>query len=263
MGKVTVITSGKGGVGKTTCTANTGIALSLMKKSVLVIDADIGLRNLDMVLGMEDKILHNILDVIQGKINIRQALIHDDRYPEFYLLPASQRSASGIISPDKMRELIRDIRNDFDYILIDCPAGIDNGFRSATAPADDAIIVVTPEISSVRDADRIIDLLRCEDNTQMSLIINRVNRRMIDSGDMIPPEDITDILGIPLLGTVTEDKSIIISSNKGIPAVTTNSICANEFKNIAAKICGNEPVAEIFRPKERFADKLTRIFSWG
>ncbi|MBE6038408.1 MAG: septum site-determining protein MinD [Anaerofustis stercorihominis] len=263
MSKVIVVTSGKGGVGKTTCTANIGIALSFLKKSVAVIDADIGLRNLDMVLGLEEKIMHNILDVISGKINIRQALIHDERYPGFYLLPASQHSPTNIINPQVMTSLVNDIRNDFDYILIDCPAGIENGFYSAVTPADEAIVVVTPEISSIRDADRITQILSLSENAKISLIVNRVNHKMIDSGDMISVEDITDILGITLLGVIPEDKSVIISSNKGIPVCATNSPVAKQFKNIARRITGSEVSIEMFRPKERFADKLAKIFSWG
>ncbi len=263
MCKVIVITSGKGGVGKTTCTANIGIYLSRIGKKVAVIDADIGLRNLDMVLGLEELTGYNIVDVITGSINPMQAMISHSRYPDFYLLPASSKVPQNVISPNTMCRLVDELREHFDYILIDSPAGIENGFYSAVAPADEAIVVVNPEISSIRDADKIIAILREYKDMVLHLVINRINQKMVDMGEMISPSDITDILCTDITGLIPEDKSVIISSNKGLPVVETNSPAADAFKNIARRINGQVIQFSDLKEKESFLTKMTKKFMRG
>lgn len=263
MSKVIVITSGKGGVGKTTCTANIGISLSRLGKKVAVIDADIGLRNLDMVLGFEEMMSFNIIDVILGNVNPAQAMISHSRYPDFYLLPASAKTGDDIITPKRMCRLVDDMKDSFDYILIDSPAGIENGFYSAVAPADEALIVVNPEISSVRDADRITEILKGYKDLKIRLIINRINQKMVDKGEMISPSDISDILGLDIFGLIPEDRSVIISSNKGLPVVETGSPSADALKNIAKRINGQIISFSEMKEKESLIAKMTKKFMRG
>ncbi len=263
MGKVIVITSGKGGVGKSTCCANIGIYMSRLGRKVLVIDADIGLRNLDMVLGFEELTGYNIVDVIMNNINPSQAMISHSAYPNFYLLPASAKAPDDPVSPEKMSDLVMRVRNDFDYILIDCPAGIENGFYAAVAPADEALIVVNPEVSSIRDADRIIEILKERKNLKISLIVNRTNKKLIEAKEMISPSDITDILEADILGLIPEDKNIIISSNKGIPVVETNSSGAEAFRRITSRICGQAEEYEENLKKESLFARMTKKLLWG
>jgi len=239
MGEVIVITSGKGGVGKTTTTANIGTGLALRGKNVLLIDADIGLRNLDFIMGLENRIVYDLVDIVEGNCKPRQAMIKDKKYQNLLLIPAAQTKDKTAVSPEQMKKLVTDLKKEFDYILIDCPAGIEQGFKNAIAGADRAIVVTTPEVSAVRDADRIIGLLEASDIRDTQLIINRVRPDMVKRGDMLSSDDILDILGIKLIGIVPDDEGIISSSNKGEPSVLDSKSKAGEaYRNITARILG-------------------------
>lgn len=246
MGKVIVITSGKGGVGKTTCTANIGTGLAQAGKHVVLIDADIGLRNLDLVLGLENRIVFDLVDVVEKKCrSARQALIKDKRLESLHLLPAAQSRDKDAVTPEQMRALCEELRAQFDYILIDCPAGIENGFRNAIAGADEAIIVTNPEVSAVRDADRVIGLLEVEEKCSPSLIVNRVKQEMVRKGQMLSIHDVQEILNIRLLGIVPEDEKIVRASNKGEPAVLDKQSKAGvAYREIVQRIVdpGSAPV---------------------
>lgn len=215
MSEVIVITSGKGGVGKTTTTANIGTGLAKLGKKVVMIDTDIGLRNLDVVMGLENRIVYNLVDVVEGNCRLKQALIKDKRYSNLFLLPSAQTRDKSAVSPEQMRKLVDELRKDFDYILLDCPAGIEQGFKNAIAGADRAIIVTTPEVSAIRDADRIIGLLEAEELKKIELVINRIRMDMVKRGDMMSVEDVVDILAIDLIGVVPDDESIVIATNEG------------------------------------------------
>jgi septum site-determining protein MinD len=245
--KVITITSGKGGVGKTTATANLSVALGLSGQRVVAVDADIGLRNLDVVMGLENRIVYDIVDVTEGYCRLRQALIKDKRVPELYLLPAAQTRDKTAVSSEDMVRLCDQMRDDFDFILIDSPAGIEQGFRNAVAPADKVLIVTTPEVSAVRDADRIIGLIEAEEKGPANLIINRLRPDMVRFGNMLATEDVIEILAIDLLGIVPEDKAIIVSTNKGVPIVLDERSPAGlAFRNIARRLLGEEvPIMDI------------------
>jgi septum site-determining protein MinD len=240
-GKVIVVTSGKGGVGKTSTCANIGTGLSIRGKKVALIDADIGLRNLDVVMGLENRIVFDLIDVVEKRCKLRQALIKDKRFENLYLLPAAQSKEKDAVKPEQMVELCEELKLDFDYILIDCPAGIEHGFKNAVAGADDAVIVTTPDVSSVRDADRIIGLLQAHEISEPKLIVNRVRPDMVRRGDMMDVSDVNDILAITLIGVVPDDQSIIVSTNRGEPAVNDNNSRAGQaYRNIVARIEGEE-----------------------
>lgn len=242
-GKVITITSGKGGVGKTTATANIGVALASLGKSVACIDADIGLRNLDVIMGLENRIVYNIVDVVEGRARLRQAMIQDKRLKDdLFLIPAAQTRDKTAISPSDMVQLCEDLSELVDYILIDSPAGIERGFRNAIAPADEVIIITNPEVSSIRDADRIIGLVEAEEKGPAKLIINRIKPEMVKRGDMLSPEDVLDILAIELIGLVPEDTTIVISSNRGMPATmnTNESLAGKAFRDVARRIDGED-----------------------
>ena len=210
MGEVIVITSGKGGVGKTTTTANIGIGLSSAGKKVLVIDTDLGLRNLDVVLGLENRIVYNLVDVIESKCRLKQAVIKDTRFENLYLLPSAQTKDKTSVSPEQMKKLIDELKDDYDFILLDCPAGIEQGFKNAIAGAQRSIVVTTPEVSSIRDADRIIGLLEASGIRKNELLINRLRVDMVRRGDMMSVEDVTEILAIDLLGVIPDDESVVV-----------------------------------------------------
>ncbi len=241
--RVLVITSGKGGVGKTTTTANLGTALAMLGKKVVMLDTDIGLRNLDVVMGLENRIVFDIVDVVNGNCKIKQALIKDKRFEGLCLLPAAQTKDKSAVTPHQMKNLTNELRKDFDFILVDCPAGIEQGFKNAIAGADDAIVVATPEVSSVRDADRIVGLLEAAGLSNSKLIINRLRHKMVRRGDMMDINDILDILSIDLLGVVPEDEAIVVSTNRGEPAVLENSSRAGEaYRRIARRLdWGRDP----------------------
>ncbi|HLS89116.1 MAG TPA: septum site-determining protein MinD [Sphingobacteriaceae bacterium] len=242
MGQVIVVTSGKGGVGKTTTTANLGAELARSGHRVVLIDADIGLRNLDVVLGLENRIVYDLVDVVEGYCRLKQALIRDKRYDGLFLLPAAQTRDKDAVSPDQMRDLCRTLQQEFDYILVDSPAGIEQGFRNAVAGATDAIVVTTPEVAAVRDADRIVGLLEAAGlENGPRLIVNRLRPQMVRRGDMMDVDDIVDILAIPLLGVVPEDEHIVIATNRGEPATfDPNSRAGRAYRNIAGRIMGHE-----------------------
>jgi septum site-determining protein MinD len=241
MGRSIVITSGKGGVGKTTATANLGTALANMGKSVVLIDADIGLRNLDVVMGLESRVVYTSMDVIEGKCELKKALVTDRRVPNLKLLAASQKANKEDISPEQMKEICGKLKEEFDYVLIDSPAGIERGFKNAAAGAQEAIVVTTPEVTAVRDADKIIGLLQNEDIQNPGLILNRFSPQMVRKGDMLSEEDVLEILSIELLGIVPEDKNILISTNRGFPlTLNMRSVAAEAFGRIARKLEGEE-----------------------
>ena len=239
--RVIVITSGKGGVGKTTTTANIGASLAEKGHKVLLIDTDIGLRNLDVVMGLENRIVYDLIDVIEERCRISQALIKDKRCPNLVLLPAAQIRDKNDVNADQMKELISSLKDSFDYILIDCPAGIEQGFKNAIAAANEAIVVTTPEVSATRDADRIIGLLEAAGIKNPRLVINRLRIDMVKDKNMLSLEDILDILAVKLLGVVPDDENVVISTNKGEPLVYKgDSLAAKAFKNIASRIEGVE-----------------------
>jgi len=241
MGEVIVITSGKGGVGKTTSTANIGTGLALKGMKVALLDTDIGLRNLDVVMGLENRIVYDLVDVVEGNCKLKQALIKDKRYEGLYLLPAAQTKDKNAIKPDQMKKLCKELKKDFDYIIVDCPAGIEQGFKNAISGADRAIVVTTPEVSAVRDADRIIGLLEANEIREPKLLLNRVRDDMVKRGDMMSTEDVLEILAIDLIGVVPDDQSIIVATNKGEPAVTDNkSSAGHAYRNIVRRIMGEE-----------------------
>jgi len=247
MGEVIVITSGKGGVGKTTTTANLGTGLASMGHQVVLIDADIGLRNLDVLLGLENRIVYDLTDVIDGKCRLRQALIKDKRYEGLYLLPAAQTKDKTAVNPDQMKKLCEDLLKEFEYVLIDCPAGIEQGFRNAIAGAQKAIVVTTPEMSAVRDADRVIGLLEAAEIRKPVLIINRLRSNMVRHGDMMSMEDIIDILAIELLGVIPEDEMVVISTNRGETVLgDERAKSGHAFRNIVRRLHGeNVPLMDL------------------
>lgn len=264
MGEAIVITSGKGGVGKTTTSANLGTALALQGKKVCLIDTDIGLRNLDVILGLENRIIYDLVDVVEGRCKVQQALVKDKRFDEgLFLLPAAQTTDKNAVNPEQMKLLVTELKRDYDYILIDCPAGIEQGFKNAVAGADRAIVVTTPEISAVRDADRIIGLLEQEDIEPPKLIINRIRRQLMSSGDALDVNDITSHLSIDLLGIVLDDEHVITSSNKGEPIVMDPSNpAAIGYRNIARRILGESvPLMSLDTGKPGFFGKIKSIFA--
>jgi len=240
MGEVIVVTSGKGGVGKTTSTANVGTGLAKLDKKVVLIDTDIGLRNLDVVMGLENRIVYNLVDVVEGNCRIKQALIKDKRYPNLYLLPSAQTRDKSAVTPEQMKKLCEDLKTEFDYILMDCPAGIEQGFKNAIAGADRALVVTTPEVSAVRDADRIIGLLEANEMKQTQLIINRIRMDLVKRGEMMSAEDVVEILAVDLVGVVPDDENIVISTNQGEPLVGSDCLAGKAYMNICRRVTGEE-----------------------
>lgn len=263
-GKVVTITSGKGGVGKTTITANLGSALASLGQRVVCIDADIGLRNLDVVLGLENRIVYDIVDVIEGRCRLRQAMIRDKRLNGLYLIPAAQKRDKTAVSPSDMVRLCDELRSDHDWIVVDSPAGIERGFRNALAPADLVYVVTNPEISAVRDADRIIGLVEAEEKGPAKLIINRLNYDMIRRGDMLSTDDIVDLLAIDLVGMVPEDEKVVVSTNRGMPISLDGKSQAGEaFRNIASRTLGNEVPFIDLNNQGGFFGRLGRLIRSG
>lgn len=261
-GQVFTITSGKGGVGKTTATANIGAALALQGKRVVCVDADIGLRNLDVVLGLENRIVYDVVDVIEGRCKLRQALIKDKRLPDLQLLPASQQRDKSAASPEDLTRICDQLREDHDFILIDSAAGIEEGFRTALAPSDTAIIITNPEVSAVRDADRVIGLVEASEKGPARLIVNRLKPDMVQRGDMLDTGDVLEILAIELLGIVPEDEEILISTNRGNPAALNNKSRAGQaFRNIARRMLGEDVPFETYREAPGFIQRLSRLLS--
>lgn len=262
MSEVIVVTSGKGGVGKTTTSANIGAGLAISGKKVVLVDADIGLRNLDVVLGLENRIVYNIVDVVEGNCRVSQALIRDKKNQNLYLLPAAQTRDKDAVNPEQMKVLTEELRKDFDYIIIDSPAGIEQGFKNSIAAADRALIVTTPEISAIRDADRIIGLLEANDIKNNRLIINRLRPEMVKRGEMMSVDDVVEILAIDVIGVVPDDENVVISTNTGDPIVLKfeNSLAGKAYLNIAQRVMGNEvDYLELFAQKS-FFQRLVNAF---
>jgi septum site-determining protein MinD len=262
LGKVYVVTSGKGGVGKTTAVANIGAGLAVEGKKVVVIDADIGLRNLDLVMGLENRIVFDLVDVVEKKCrSYRQALIRDKRFKNLYLLPAAQSKDKQAVQPEQMKELCDQLKESYDFILIDCPAGIEHGFKNAIAGADEAIIVTNPEVSAVRDADRIIGLLEAEDKGKPRLLINRLKEAMVKKGQMLSVGDIVDILSIEIIGIVPDDEKILYSSNRGDPAVLDKTSKAGKaYKMVVRKMISPDGTIDVEDGNDGLWSKIKRFF---
>ena len=263
-GKVVTVTSGKGGVGKTTATANLGVALASGGEKVVCVDADIGLRNLDVVLGLENRIVYDLVDVVEGRCRLRQALIRDKRLPELFLIPAAQTRDKSAVSPSDMVRLCDELRHEFDWILIDSPAGIERGFRNAIAPADVVMVVTNPEVSAVRDADRIIGLIEAEEKGPARLMINRIKPDMVRRGDMLSADDVLELLAVELIGLIPEDENVVMSTNRGVPvALNGKSRAGQAFRNVARRLRGEEvPFMEMSEDGNLFG-RLARLFRPG
>ncbi len=260
MSEVIVVTSGKGGVGKTTTTANVGTGLAAAGKKVALIDTDIGLRNLDVVMGLENRIVYNLVDVVEGSCRVKQALIRDKRYPGLYLLPSAQTRDKSSVNESQMRKVIEQLRDQFDYILLDCPAGIEQGFKNAIAGADRALVVTTPEVSAIRDADRIIGLLEANAFDRIDLCINRMRYDMVRRGDMMTVEDVVDILSVSLIGVIPDDESVVVSTNQGEPLVGNHTQAGRAYKNLCMRILGQEVPYLDLDHSVSFWTKVTGIF---
>ncbi|MBO5371796.1 MAG: septum site-determining protein MinD [Lachnospiraceae bacterium] len=260
MSEVIVITSGKGGVGKTTTTANVGTGLAQLNKKVVLIDTDIGLRNLDVVMGLENRIVYNLVDVIEGNCRIKQALIKDRKYSNLALLPSAQTRDKSAVTPEQMKKLTDELREEFDYILLDCPAGIEQGFMNAIAGADRAIVVTTPEVSAIRDADRIIGLLEANEIKQTQLIVNRLRMDMVKRGDMMTVEDVCEMLAVNLIGVVPDDEQIVVSTNKGEPLVGSDALAGKAYANICKRITGEDVPFLDLNKKANVFSKLASLF---
>lgn len=261
---VVTITSGKGGVGKTTTTANLAVALAEQGAKVVCIDGDIGLRNLDVVLGLENRIVYDLVDVVENRCRLRQAMIRDKRLEELYLIPAAQTRDKSAISPSDMIRVCDELRNEVDWIIIDSPAGIERGFRNTIAPADIILVVTNPEVSAVRDADRIIGLVEAEEKGPTKLIINRVNPSLTKRGDMLTPEDVVELLAIELIGVVPDDENVIISTNRGQPvALDPKSRTGMAFRNIAKRLSGETVPFLQLDEKGDFLSKFAGLFKQG
>ena len=263
-GHVITITSGKGGVGKTTATANIGAALAEMGKKVVCVDADIGLRNLDVILGLENRIVYDLVDVVEGRCKLRQAMIKDKHLPELYLIPAAQTRDKSAVSPSDMVRLCDELREIADYIVIDSPAGIERGFRNAIAGADSVLVITNPEVSAVRDADRIIGLIEAEEKGPARLVLNRVNADMVERGDMLGADDVIELLAIELIGIVPEDQNILVGANRGVPvALNGKSKAGQAFRNIARRIQGEDVPFIDISSDSGFLGRLTKFMRPG
>ena len=260
MAECIVVTSGKGGVGKTTTSANLGAALALSGKKVAVVDADIGLRNLDVILGLENRIVYDLVHVIEGECKLKQALVRDKRVEGLYLLPAAQTRDKNAVGPEDMKKLVQNLKDEgMDYIIIDCPAGIEQGFKNSVAGADRAVIVTTPEVSAIRDADRIIGLVEANELPEPRLIVNRYRANMVERGDMVNVDDILEILAVPLIGLVPDHEDVIISANRGTPAVFDDkSVVGAAYLRIAERIMGNDVPIPTFEEDNGFWSTFKR-----
>ena len=261
---VVTISSGKGGVGKTTTTANIAVALAMGGQKVACIDADIGLRNLDLILGLENRIVYDLVDVVEGRCRIRQAMIRDKRLPDLYLIPSAQTRDKSAVSPSDMVRLCDELRQEVDWILIDSPAGIERGFRNAMAPADMVIVVTNPEVSAVRDADRVIGLVEAEEKGPARLVLNRLNPIMVKRGDMLAPDDVLELLAVELLGIVPEDDTVVVSTNRGQHvAMDAKSRAGQAFQNIARRLKGEQVPFMDLDEKKGVLGWLSRIARAG
>jgi septum site-determining protein MinD len=262
--KVITITSGKGGVGKTTATANIGASLAQLGYKVVCIDADIGLRNLDVVLGLENRIVYDLVDVVEGRCKLRQAMIRDKRLEELYLIPAAQTRDKSALSPSDMQRVCDELRDEVDFVLVDSPAGIERGFRNAIAPADVVVVVTNPEVSAVRDADRIIGMVEAEQKGPALLVINRINMDMVHKGDMLAAADVLELLAVELIGVVPEDQAVLVSTNRGAPiAMDKKSKTGQAFRDIAARLSGQEVPFAARNGDDGFFGRLSKLIRTG
>ena len=256
-GKTIVITSGKGGVGKTTTTANIGTGLAMRGHKVVVIDTDIGLRNLDVVMGLENRIVYDLVDAIEGRCKLHQAMIRDKHKHELYLIPAAQTRDKNCISPEQLQELCGKLEQEFDYVIIDCPAGIEQGFKNAISPAQEAILVTTPEVSAIRDADRVIGLLEAAELYHPKLIINRIRPSMVKRGDMMDKDDILELLAVDILGMVPADDRLITATNQGVPIIYDKKAPSGAaFSRIVARIDGDDVPLVDLETKSGLMDRV-------
>jgi len=263
MSRIIVITSGKGGVGKTSVTANLGMALARLGKKVALVDADFGLRNLDLILGLENRVVYTAIEAIAGECRLEQALVKDKRQPGLVLLPAAQNRNKDSVTPSQMKDLVVQLAQNYDYVLVDSPAGIEMGFRNAIAAATEALIITTPEVAAVRDADRVIGLLEANDIKTIRLIVNRIRPEMIQLNEMLSVEDILDLLVIPLIGVIPDDERIIIASNRGEPLVLDSkpSLPAMALQNIAKRLEGEEiPYLDLMAHHDNLINRIRRMF---
>ncbi|AOK89494.1 septum site-determining protein MinD [Paenibacillus sp. SEL1] len=264
MGEAIVVTSGKGGVGKTTTSANIGTALALLGKKVCLVDTDIGLRNLDVVMGLENRIIYDLVDVAEGRCRLNQALVKDKRFEELYMLPAAQTKDKSAVTPEQVKDIILELKKDFEYILIDCPAGIEQGFKNAIAGADQAIVVTTPENAAVRDADRVIGLLESSHVVSPKLVVNRIRNSMVKSGDMLDIDGILQVLSIDLIGIVPDDEMVIKAANTGEPTVMNpDSQAAIAYRNIARRILGDTVPLMQLDQKKSVMTRFKKFFGMG
>jgi len=262
--KVITITSGKGGVGKTTATANIGAALASRGQKVVCIDADIGLRNLDVVMGLENRIVYDLVDAVEGRCRLKQAMIKDKHIPDLYLIPSAQSRDKTAVSPSDMIRLCNELRQDMDWVIVDSPAGIERGFKNAIAPADQVIVVTNPEVSAVRDADRIIGIVEAEEKGTPKLLLNRLNLEMVKQNNMLSADDVVDLLAIDLLGIIPEDKKVIISTNQGTPiAMDDKSLAGQAYQNVSLRLLGEEvPLLDLDKGSG-FFNRISSVFGSG
>lgn len=264
MSRIIVVTSGKGGVGKTTTTANLSMTLARRGRKVAVVDADFGLRNLDLLLGLENRVVYTAVDVIAGQCRLEQALVKDKRQPNLVLLPAAQNRTKDAVNPDQMKQLVMALAQSYQYVFVDCPAGIEMGFQNAIAAAREAVIVTTPEIAAVRDADRVVGLLEANNIKKIQLVVNRIRPAMVQANDMMSVEDVQEILAIPLIGVVPDDERVIVSTNKGEPLVLseTPSLAGTAFDNIARRLEGEKvPFLDLSVNNDGFFTKIRKVLN--
>jgi len=264
MTRIIVTTSGKGGVGKTTVTANLGMALARLGRKVALVDADFGLRNLDLLLGLENRVVYTTVEVLAGECRLEQALVKDKREPGLVLLPAAQNRTKDAVNPEQMQQLVNSLTESYDYVVIDSPAGIEMGFKNAIAGAKEALIVTTPEIAAVRDADRVVGLLEAEGIKKIHLIVNRLRPAMVQVNDMMSVEDVQEILAIPIIGVVPEDERVIVSTNRGEPLVLSEnpSLAGKAFDNIARRLEGQTvEFIDLHPTQDNFFTRIRKLLS--
>lgn len=260
-GRVITVTSGKGGVGKTTFSANVSAALAELGKKTVAVDTDVGLRNLDIIMGLENRIVFDLVDVVEGRCRVQKSLIRDKRIATLHLLPAAQTRDKSAISPDAMEKICAELRQMFDFTIIDSPAGIEHGFQNAIVGADEVIIITTPHVSAIRDADRVIGLVEAADKQQTRLVINRLQHEMIRRGDMLDIPDMLDILAIEPLGIIPEDETIVTSSNRGeLAALSNTSLAGQAYRNIARRLLGEDVPFLPINTSPRWFERLRRLF---
>jgi septum site-determining protein MinD len=260
-GHVITITSGKGGVGKTTFSANVSAALAMQGKKTIAVDTDVGLRNLDIIMGLENRIVFDLVDVVEGRCHLRKACIRDKRIDKLHLLPAAQTRDKTAVSPDSMEKICAELRHMYDFIIIDSPAGIERGFENAVAGADEVVVIATPHVSSIRDADRVVGLLEAAEKQRIRLVANRLQMELVHRGDMLDIADMLDILSIDLLGVIPEDEYIVISGNRGeLASANPNSKAGQAYQNIARRILGEDVPLMALEESKGLFKRLTSLF---